>query len=83
MSVIGDSLIVIREERNISRDWKIPSSKMHHMLSCLVKEFKTITFLHVLKGQNHQVDSMANKGVGLCCAVLEKDSIILENVWIP
>ena len=83
MSIIGDSLIVIREARNISRDRKIPSSKMHHMLFCLVKEFKTITFLHVLRGQNQQVDNMTNKGVGLSCSVLEEDRVIHENVWIP
>ena len=83
MSVIGDSLIVIMEARNMSRNRKIPSSKMHHILSCLVKEFETITFLHVLRGQNHQADTMANKGVGLHCDVLEKDRIILENIWIP
>ena len=83
MSIIGDSLIVIRETRNISRNRKVPSSKMHHILYYLVKEFKTITFLHVLRGQNHQANNMANKGVGLHCDVLEKDSIILENIWIP
>ena len=83
MDIIGYSLIVIREARNISRDWKIPSIKMNHMLSCLVKEFKTITFLHVLRGQNQQTCSMDNKGVGLRCGVLEKHSVILENVWIP
>ena len=49
MSVIGDSLIIIRETRSISRNWKSPSSKMHHLLFCLVKEFKTIVFLHVLR----------------------------------
>ena len=83
MNVIGDSLIVIREARNISIYWKNPSTKMHHMILCLVKEFKTITFLHVLRGQNHQANNMANKGVGLSCGVLEKDSVISENVWIP
>ena len=83
MSVIIDSLIVIREARSITRNQKSPSSKMHHLLFCLVKEFKTIIFLHVLRGQNHQVDNMANKGVGLRCGDLEKDSVILENIWIP
>ena len=83
MSVIGNSLIVIREARNISRNRKSPSSKMHHLLFCLVKEFKTIIFLHVLRGQNHQADNMANKGVGLRCSVLEKYNVILENIWIP
>ena len=83
MSVIGDSLIVIREARNNYRDWKIPSLRMHHMLSCLGKEFKTINFLHVLRSQNQQEDSMANKGAGLSYGILEKNSIICENVWIP
>ena len=83
MSVIGDSLIVIREARSISRNRKSPSSKMHHLLLCLVKEFKTIIFLHVLRGQNHQANIMANKGVGLCYGVLEKDNVIVEDIWIP
>ena len=83
MSVIIDSLIVIREARSITRNQKSPSSKMHHLLLCLVKEFKTITFLHALRVQNHQADKMANKGVGLSCRVLEKDNDILENIWIP
>ena len=83
MNVIRDSLIVIREARKIHKNWKIPSTKMHNMLLCLVKEFKNITFLHVLRGQNHRDDSMANKGAGLNCGVMEKDSVISENVWIP
>ena len=82
MNIIGDSLIVITEARNISKDWNTPT-KMHHILLCLVKEFKTITFLHVLRGQNQQAYSMANKGVGLNCGVLKKDSVITENIWIP
>ena len=83
MNVIGDSLIVIREARNIYKNWKTPYTKMHRMILCLVKEFKNITFLHVLRGQNHQADRMANIGAGLNCGVMEKDSVINENVWIP
>ena len=83
MIAIGDSLLVTREARNISRNQKSPSFKMHHLLFYLVKEFKTIIFLHVLRGQNHRANSMANKEVGLCCGVLEKDNVILENMWIP
>ena len=83
INVIGDSSIVIGEVRNISRDWNTPSAKMHHMFFCLVKEFNTITFLHVLRGQNQQALSMANKGVGLNCDVLENDSVITKIVRIP
>ena len=83
MNVIRDSLIVIKEARKIYKNWKTPSTKMHNMLLCLVKEFKNITFLHILRGRNHQADSMANKGAGLNCGVMEKDSVIKENVWIP
>ena len=53
MNVIRDSLIVIREARKIHKIWKTPSTKMHNMLLCLVKEFKNLTFLHVLREQNH------------------------------
>ena len=83
MSVIGDSLIFTGEARNISRNWKSPSSKMHHLLFCLAKEFKWINFVHVPRIQNHKAYIMANKGVGLRCGVLEKDNVILENIWIP
>ena len=83
MNAIRDSLIVISEVRNNYKNWKTPSTKMHNMLLCLVKEFKTITFLHVLRRLNHQANSMVNKGVGLNYGVMEKDSIISENVWIP
>ena len=83
INVIGDSSIVIGEVRNISRDWNTPSAKMHHMFFCLVKEFNTITFLHVLRGQNQQALSMANEGVGLNCDVLENDSVITKIVRIP
>ena len=79
MNVIEDSLIVIREARKIYKKWKNPSTKMHNIMLCLVKEFKTITFFPILRGQNHQADSMANKGAGLNCGVLEKDSIISEK----
>ena len=75
LSIIGDSLIVIREARKIYKHRKSPSSRMDYMLSCLCKEFRTINFLHVLRSQNQQTDSMANKGAGLSCGVLEKDSI--------
>ena len=64
ISVIGDSLIVIREAIRITRNQKSPTSKMHHLLLYLDKEFKSISFLHVLRGQNHQANRMANKGVG-------------------
>ena len=82
MSFIGDSLIFIRETRTISRNWKSLSSKMHHLLLCLAKEFKQLPSFMFWEGkfQNHQADSMANKGVGLSCGALEKDNIILENI---
>ena len=83
VNVIEDSLIVIREARKIYKNWKTPSSKMHKMLLCLIKEFKFITFLHVLRGQNHQADRMANIGAGLNCGVMEKDRVISDDVWIP
>ena len=83
MNIIGDSLIVIREAIKIHKNWKTPSTKMHNMLLCLVKEFKNLTFLHVLRGKNHQDDSMENKGAGLNCRVMEKDNVISKNVWIP
>ena len=83
ISVIRDSLIAIREAIRITRNWKSQTSKMHHLLLYLGKEFKSISFLDVLRGQNHQEDVMANKGVGLRCGVLEKENDILENIWIP
>ena len=83
MYVIGDSLIVIREAKKIYKNWKTPSSKMHKMLPCLTKEFKFLFFLHVLRGQNRKADRMANIGAALNCGVMEKDSVISADVWIP
>ena len=83
MNVIGDSLIVIKEARYIYKNWKTPHSKMHRMLLCLVKEFKNITVLHVLRRENQQADCMANKGASLNCGVMEKDRVISADVWIP
>ena len=83
MNVIGDSLIVIREARYIYKNWKTPNSNRHRMLLCLVKEFKNIIFLHVWRRENQHDDCMENKGANLNCEVMEKDSVINENVWIP
>lgn len=83
MVVIGDSLMVIRETRNITKNRKNPSAKMHYLLKCIVNDFKAINFLHVLRAYNQQADIMANKGAGLNCGVLVCDQKAYDRNWIP
>lgn len=83
LMVVGDSLIVIREARNIITNKKNLSSTMHHLLISISKEFQEVNFLHILRGLNGQVDGMANKVVGLSYGSLNCDNVIYENTWIP
>ena len=68
--VFGDSCMVIGEARKIARNRKKIVNKTQHLLKCMVNEFKAINFLHVLRENNKQADSMANKGVDLDCSSL-------------
>lgn len=81
--VVGDSLIIIREARSISKQRKNPSSKIHFPLLSIVKEFKDISFFHILRDLNSQVNSMATLGVNLRYGTLEYDHTLIENVWVP
>ena len=81
--VFGDSILVIGEARKLTRNHKNPVTKTHHLLKCIVNEYKAINFLHVLRENNKQVDIMANKGVGLNCGDLACDQQAYERNWIP
>ena len=71
--VFGDSIMVIREAWKLMRNRKNPATKTYHLLKCIVNESKAINFLHVLRENNKQADTMANKGVGLDCGDLVCD----------
>ena len=81
--VFGDSMMVVREVRNLAKNRKNPATKTHHILKCIVNEYKVINFLYVLRENNKQTDTMANKGVGLNCGVLVCDQKVYKRNWIP
>ena len=81
--VFGVSIMVVREVRNMMKNRKNPSTKIHHLLKCIVNEYKAINFLHVLKENNQQADTMANKGIGLDCGFLVYDQKVYKTNWIP
>ena len=60
--VFGDSSMVIGEAQKLMRNRKNPVTKTHHLLKCIVNDYKVINFLHVLRENNKQADIMANKG---------------------
>ena len=68
--VFGDSSMVIGKAWKLMRNRKNPVTKTHHLLKCIVNDYKAINFLHVLRENNKQADIMANKGVGLDCVDL-------------
>ena len=45
--VFGDSIMVVREARNLAKKHKNPTTKIHHLLKCIVNEYNAINFLHV------------------------------------
>ena len=48
----------------------------------MVNEFKAINFLHVLRENNKQADSMANKGVDLDCDIMLCNQQVYERNYI-
>ena len=81
--VFGDLMMVVREARNLTKNHKNQETKKHHILKCIVNEYKAINFLHLLRANNQQADIMANKGVGLDCGVLVCDQKVYKRKWIP
>ena len=65
--VFGDSSIVIGEAWKLMRNQKNPITKTHHLLKCIVNDYKAINFLHILRENNNQEVIMANNGVGIGC----------------
>ena len=65
LAVYGDLLMVIREARLLYKKMKSMIIKMHHILICLGRGFKSINFFHILRTNNKHVDLMANRGVSL------------------
>ena len=62
--------MVIGEVWKLMRNRKNPVTKTHHLLKCIVNDYKAINSLHVLRENNKQADIMDNKGVGLDCGDL-------------
>ena len=81
--VFEDSMLVIREARNLMNKCKNLLTKTHPILKCMVNEYKAINFLHLLKENNQQADIMANKGVDLDYGILVYDQKNYKRNWIP
>ena len=81
--VFRDSCMVIGEARKLVRNRKNPITKNHHLFNFMVNDYKSINSLHVLRENNKQADSMANKGVDLDCRNLLCDQQDYERNWIP
>ena len=81
--VYGDSLMVIREARLLYNKIKNPTIKMHHILICLGREFRSIKFFHILRSNNKQVDLMANRGVLIDYGELVYNEEMKGISWIP
>ena len=81
--ILGDSMMVVMEARNLLKNRKKPTTKAHRILKCMVDEYKAINFLHLLRENNHQEDIMANKGVDLDCGILVCDQKVFMRNWIP
>ena len=82
-AVYGDSLMVIREARLLNKKIKNPTIKMHHILICLGREFRSIKFFHILRTNNKQADLMANRGVLLDYGELVCNEERKGISWIP
>ena len=71
--VFGDSIMVTGEARKLTKNRKNLATQTHHLLKCIVNDYKAINFLHILRENNKQADIMANKVVGLDCGYLVCD----------
>ena len=83
LMVFGDLIMVIGEVRKRTRNCKNPVTKTHHLLKCIVNEYKAINFLHVMRENSKQANIMANKGMGLDCGDLVCNQQAYERNWIP
>ena len=79
----GDSCMVIVEARKLVRNRKSLIKKNHHLLKCMLNDYKAINFLHILRENNKHAISMANKGVELDCRDILCDQQDYERNWIP
>ena len=63
LAIFGDSLMITCKARNLIKNYKSSSIKLHYTFKLLVSEFKDLKVFHILRENNNQVDLMANKGV--------------------
>ena len=81
--VFGDSMMVIREARNLAQNRENPATKTHHILKYMINEFKAINFIHLLRANNYQANIIANKGVNLDYGVLVCNQKVYKRNWVP
>ena len=81
--VLRDSLLVIREVRNLVKIYKITSNKMYHIFNNLISEFNVVNFLHILLSNNQSADQMENTGVQLDYGFMIFNGNIPEHCWVP
>ena len=80
---VRDSLLVIREAMKLVKNYKIPSSKMHHIFISLINEFNAVNFLHILRENNQYADQMENSGVELNYGCMISNGNTSECCWVP
>ena len=81
--VYGDSIMVIREVIKLNMNYKCLEIKLHYILKCLGREFKSLKFFHILRANNMQTELMANKGVLLNYGELVCNEKMKGINWIP
>ena len=83
LAVFGDSLLVIREARKMVKNYKSPTSKMHHIFISLINEFKAENFLHILRENNHYADQMENSRVKVNYGCMTSNGYTVDRCWVP
>ena len=81
--IFGNSMMVIREARNLAKNRKNPTTKTYHILKYMINEFKAINFIHLLRANNYQANIIANKGVNLDCGTLVYNQKVYKRNCVP
>ena len=75
VNIIGDSQSIIKVLLEVSSPTDLRLARVISRIIILVKSFQTANFLHVLRGNNKDVDLEANRAVPLPTGSLLKDRI--------
>jgi len=76
MQVLGDSMIIIRHMINTSKAKITNLNQIIKIAQNLLPAFESVSFYHVMRGNNQEVDRQANKG----CHLEEEKSVINDVV---